>query len=91
MSYAPTSRTLLVLHEGATVAIGTGQSARPMLEAATTFAQMVGLTMRRWKAYLTSAIGIISPAETIATITPVFTIPKPGACPKLVASKDYLN
>jgi hypothetical protein len=75
----PASRTLLVLHERTTVAIGTSQSAWPVLEAATTLARTGRCTVRRWKADRFSTIGIFTPAGTIAIVAPVFSIPKPGA------------
>jgi hypothetical protein len=78
MTNAPASRTLLVLHEGTTVAIGASQSAWPMLEAATTLARTSRCTGRWWKADRFSTIGIITPAGTIAIVAPVFSIPKPG-------------
>ncbi len=70
---------MLVLHEGTTVAIGTSQSAWPVLEATTTLARMGRCTVRRWKADRLSTIGIFTLAGTIAIVDPVFSIPKPGA------------
>ena len=76
---APASRTLLVFHEGTTVAIGTSQSAWPVLEAATTVARTGRCTVRRLEADRFITIRIVTSARTIAIVAPVISIPKPGA------------
>jgi hypothetical protein len=76
MTNAPASRTLLILHEGTTVAIRTSQPAGPVLEAATTTLARTGrCTVRRGKADRFITVRIFTPAGTIAIVTPVFSIP----------------
>jgi hypothetical protein len=68
---APASRTLLILHEGTTVAIGTSQPAWPVLGAATTLARTGRCPVRRGKTDRFIAVGIFTPAGTVAIVTPV--------------------